>query len=326
VAAEAPCSVLLVRPPQAALHVHDVMARAVASVPVDTPLAEIVERLIRHNVKALPVVDVHRHVVGIITGGDLLRRGDVELRLSIKRELDPGTLRERLGVLARSPKTARDVMTRHVQTIDAEADLATAIGRMAARRVKRLPVIDRDGELIGIVSRADVLRAIAALPEPAHAPEHVLSSVARTVADAATTEVPVVLPDATADEVFAKVLESPLRRVVVARPDGTVLGLISDRDLLARSAPDTRPSLVQRLRGHAAPAVRAHASGRPLTAAAFMAPSLITVRPEDSLVHAVRLMMQHQVKRLVVVDEHGRFRGLVDRREILRLFAGDSRA
>jgi CBS domain-containing protein len=53
-----------------------------------------------------------------------------------------------------------------------------------------------------------------------------------------------------------------------------------------------------------------------------MAPSLITVRPEDSLTHAVRLMMQHQVKRLVVVDEAGRLRGLVDRREILRVLAG----
>jgi len=54
-----------------------------------------------------------------------------------------------------------------------------------------------------------------------------------------------------------------------------------------------------------------------------MAPSLVTVRPEDSLAHAIRLMMQHQVKRLVVVDEDGHFRGLVDRREILRLLAGE---
>lgn len=324
VAAESACSVLLVRPPQAALHVHDVMARAVVSVAADAPLVEVVERLIRGDVKALPVVDARRHVIGIVTGGDLLRRGDVELRVSVKRELDPDTLQERLRAMARSSRTARDMMRRPVHTIDAEADLATAIGRMAARGVKRLPVIDPDGELIGIVSRADVLRAIAALPEPAHAAEHVLPSVGRTVADAATTEVPVVPPDATADEVFAKVLESPLRRVVVARPDGTVLGLISDRDLLARSAPDTRPWLVRLLRGHPVPGRRSDASARPPSAAAFMARSLITVRPGDSLVHAIRLMMQYQVKRLIVVDEHGRFRGIVDRREILRLLAGVS--
>ena len=52
-----------------------------------------------------------------------------------------------------------------------------------------------------------------------------------------------------------------------------------------------------------------------------MAPVLITVRPDESLSHAIRLMIQHQVKRLVVVDEAGRFLGLVDRREVLRSLA-----
>jgi nucleotide-binding universal stress UspA family protein/CBS-domain-containing membrane protein len=326
VAAEAPCSVLLVRPPQAALHVSDIMVRAVVSVPGDAPLADVVGRLVRGEVKALPVIDARRHVVGIVTGGDLLRRGDLELRLSIKRELDRDTLHERLRALSASAKRARDVMTRHVHTIDAEADLATAISRMAALGVKRLPVVDEDGALIGIVTRADLLRAIAALPEPAHGADHVPPTVARTVADAATTEVPLVRPDAPADEVFARVLASPLRRVVVTQPDGTVLGLISDRDLLARSAPDTRSWIVRLLRGHPAPGPRGEAPERPLTASAFMAPLLITVRADDSLVHAIRLMMQHQVKRLIVVDDDGRFRGLIDRREILRVLASQSPA
>jgi nucleotide-binding universal stress UspA family protein/CBS-domain-containing membrane protein len=323
--AEAPCSVLLVRPPQATLHVHDVMARQVVSVTEDAPLADLVERLLRAGVKALPVVDARGHVTGIVTGGDLLARGDVELRLSIKRELDADTLQERLRSLARSPKTANDVMTRHVHTIDAEADLATAITRMAEHRVKRLPVVDRDGALIGIVSRADVLRTIAALPEPAHEAERVTPSGARTVGDATLTDVPVVGPDATADEVLAKVLATPLRRVVVTRPDGTVLGLISDRDLLARSAADSRSWLVRALRGAPRRDRRSETSGRPMTASDLMAPSLITVRPDDSLVHAIRLMMQHRVKRVIVVDDHGRFRGLVDRREVLRVLAGASR-
>jgi nucleotide-binding universal stress UspA family protein/CBS domain-containing protein len=324
VSAEAPCSVLLVRPPQAALHVHDVMARAVVSVPLDAPLAEVVTRLLRAGVKALPVVDARRHVAGIITGGDLLDRGDVELRLSVKRELDPGTLQERVRALSRSPKLARDVMTRHVQTIEAEADLSTAIMRMATQEVKRLPVVDESGVLIGLVSRADVLRAIAALPEPAHETEHIPPTVARAVADAATMDVPVLPPEATADEVLTKLLGTPLRRAVVARPDGTVLGLISDRDLLAGSAADTRPWIVRALRGHPQPRGRTDPAGRPLTASDLMAPSLITVRPEDTLVHAIRLMMQHHVKRLIVVDEQGRFRGLVDRREVLRVLAVES--
>lgn len=325
-AADAPCSVLLVRPPQAALHVRDIMVRAVASVPADAPLAEVVERLLRRDIKALPVVDRRRHLVGIITGGDLLRRGGVGLRLSITRELDPDTLRERLRALSRSGKTARDVMSRHVHTIGPEADLATVIERMARHGIKRLPVVDEDRELIGIVSRADVLRSIAAVPQPPEAGEPPVTGTPRTVAEAATLAVPVVSPDTSADEVLTKLLQHRARPVVVAGADGGVLGVIGDRDFLAHSAPDTRPWLLRVLRGTVGAPTRPERSGGPVTAAELMAPSLITVQPTDSLVHAIRLMIQHRVKRLVVVDEQRRFRGLVDRREVLRVLAGEPRA
>ncbi len=326
VASESPCSVLLVRSPQASLHIADIMTRAVSAVMVDAPLSEVVQFLLRRNVKALPVLDARRHVVGIVTGGDLLSRGELPLRLSVKQELDAVMLGEHLRALARGRRTARDVMTRHVHTIDPDADLATAIRLMATHRVKRLPVVNRDGELVGIVSRADVLRAIAAMPGgPDHA-ERLLPATGRTVADAVTTDVPVVAPDTDGEKVLEAVLASPLRRVAVVDGRGKVLGLISDRDILARSSPDTRPWLVRMLRGLPAggAAKAAGARGGSLTAASLMAPSVITVRPQDSLAHAIRLMMQHQVSRLIVVDDAGCLLGLVDRREILRLLAGES--
>jgi CBS domain-containing protein len=275
------------------------------------------------------VVDARRHVVGTITGGDLLRRGDLDLRLSIQQELGAETLRDRLAALTKSRKSARDVMTHPVRTVEGDVDLATAVRLMAERRVKRLPVVDRRGQLVGIVSRADVLRAIAALPEAPEQAEDRALGRARTVGDAVIAEVPVVSPETLAEEVLVKLLESPLRRVVVVGAAGRVVGLIGDRDLLLRSHPAARPGLLQALtgrRGGSRPeeggAALAGTPGR-LTARELMAPSLITVQPDDSLVHAIRLMMQHQVKRLVVVDEAGRLRGLVDRREVLRALAAE---
>lgn len=324
VATEAPCHVLLVRPQPAVLHVRDVMVRGVSAVSPDTPVGDVVGLLLRRNVKAVPVVDPAQRVVGIVTGGDLLGRGGVELRLSITQELDPAALRERLAQLTASGRTARDVMSHPVQTVDADTDLGAVVRLMAARRVKRLPVVDRRGQLIGIVSRADVLRAIAALPEAPEEAEARPPGLARTVADALTRRVPVVPPEARADEVLVKLLGSPLRRAVVVSADGRVLGLISDRDLLSRSSPDTRPWLLRALTGRGASHRAGEgAAGRGLTARELMAPSLITVRPSDSLGHAIRLMMQHQVKRLVVVDDEGRLQGLVDRREILQALAAE---
>lgn len=321
VAAEATCSALLVRPPQAVLHVADVMTRAVSTVRPETPLAEVVDLLLRRDVKAVPVVDERGHVVGIITGGDLLRRGDLRLRLGLKQDLETDALREHLQALTRSRLTARDVMTRPVRVVSPETDLAAVIDLMARHRVKRLPVVDQRKALVGIVSRADLLRAIAAAPESGSVAPPTVPAVARTVGEAATREVPVLPPTTGADQVLATVLATPLRRVVVADADGRVLGLIGDRDLLARAGPDTRPWLLRVLRGESHRDERSAASAWGLTAADLMAPRLITVRAGDSLAQAIRLMMQHGVKRLVVVDDDGRFLGLVDRREVLRMLA-----
>jgi CBS domain-containing protein/nucleotide-binding universal stress UspA family protein len=331
-ASEAPCAILLVRPPQAVLHVRDVMVRGVSSVTPEATLADVVALLLRRNVKALPVVDARGHVVGLITGGDLLRRGELALRLSVKQDLGDEMLRQRLAEFARSRTRARDVMTHPVHTLEADVDLSAAIRLMAERRLKRLPVVDQDGVLVGLISRADVLRVIAALPEPSEPGERRQPAHARTVGDVVTTGVPVVPPDADAEQVLSKLLDGPLRRVVVVEADGRVLGIISDRDLLLRTSPDTRPWLVRALTGRRAASGAVERGGRltgpagPLTARALMAPSLVTVRPGDSLHTAIRLMMQHQVKRLVVVGETGRLQGLVDRREVLRALAADIQA
>jgi CBS domain-containing protein len=195
---------------------------------------------------------------------------------------------------------------------------------MARHRVKRLPVVDDRRELVGIVSRADVLRAIAAAPEMAATVAPSVPAAARTVGEAASREVPVLPPTASADEVLQAVLATPLRRVVVADREGRVLGLIGDRDLLVRAGRDTRPWLLRVLRGDAHGGARSAARAWGPTAAELAAPRLITVRAGDSLARAIQLMLQHGVKRLIVVDDDGRFRGLVDRREILRMLAGDS--
>jgi CBS-domain-containing membrane protein/nucleotide-binding universal stress UspA family protein len=326
-ASEAPCSVLLVRPPPAVLHVRDVMVRGISSVTPETPVGDVVALLLRRNVKALPVVDGRRPVVGIITGGDLIRRGGLALRLSLKRDLDDETLRQRLVEFARSRTLARAVMTHPVHTIEADVDLRTAIRLMAERRLKRLPVVDREAVLAGLVSRADVLRTIAALPEPPEAADRRLPQHARTVGEITTTDVPSVSPDSDAETVLERLVEHPLRRVVVVGADGRVLGIVSDRDLLLRTSPDSRPWLVRALTGRRAalgpaePGRRGFAPGAPLTARALMAPSLVTVRSDEPLRRAIQLMMQHRVKRLVVIDQAGRLVGLVDRRDLLRSLA-----
>jgi CBS domain-containing protein len=321
VTSEARRAVIVVRPPRIARWVRDIMVRHVSTVPPQTPLAEVVGLLVRQGVKAVPVIDERQRVLGIITGGDLLTRADLEFRLSIQQGLEAEAIAQQLHRMEVGGKIASDVMTPDPRTILADATLLTAIRAMADHRIKRLPVVDTQGCLVGLLSRADVLRVVAAGAEVELEEEAEPSPKARVVSDVTMTEVPTVRPETPIDDVVHLTLSSPSRRVVVTTPEGVVQGIITDRRLLARAAADIQPRFLQAL-GDLIDAVAHWRSVRkPLTASDLMRTDVFTVRAEEPIIHAIQLMMQHQVKRLVVVDAEDRLKGIVDRQTLLQWLA-----
>jgi CBS domain-containing protein/nucleotide-binding universal stress UspA family protein len=320
----ATCSVLVVRKGTSHVRVRDAMSRQVKTVQRDTPLSQVVTLLWREGVKAVPVTENEHRVSGIITGGDLLNRGGMDLRLSLQKTLNPEELKAQLDQLERSGKTAQDVMTTPVVTIQENASLADATSVMATKHIKRLPVVNEAGLLVGILSRIDVLRQIAALgglgePEP-----EVPTGPARIVRDIMIKDVPTVREDASLEEVMTALAASPFRRVVVLDEVGRVAGLISDRELLDRVDAQTRPStlqsLIQRFRfGTGETKKEPHLrEGR---ATDIMISPVAVVTDESSVLEAIRLMVQRGVKRLPVVDAVGQLVGMVDRQSLLRAVA-----
>ena len=144
VAESAGCSVLIARPVFGQYRVQEIMSRDVVTVRPDTPLTEVVELLIRRRVKAMPVLDAGR-VAGIITGGDLLQRAGMGLRLSLQRSLPPAELAEQLQALAAQQKTAADIMSAPAVTVREGARVAEATQLMKRHGVKRLPVVNAAG-------------------------------------------------------------------------------------------------------------------------------------------------------------------------------------
>jgi CBS domain-containing protein len=299
------------------------MTREVASVVVNAPLAEAVEMLIRRDVKALPVVDRHRRVVGIVTGGDLLSRGQLRLRLSVHRDLSAEELAEQLRSLEDSGQTVREVMSHSPLTVGPETPLEEAIHLMATRNLERLPVADDEGRLAGILSCVDVLRQLAATPESLAEAHGEISARARTAGEAMDPDVPVVVSSAPMEAVMRGVLGTPLRRVVVVDQAGKVAGIIVDRDLLAYADPAMRRNILQVLAGRLAPhqageaALRpTHALG-PLTAADVMRRHVYSVTTTTPIIDAIRLMVTRRVKRLVVLDSEERPAGIIDWQRLL---------
>ena len=136
--------------------VQDVMTADVASVLVDTPYAEVVATLATRKVSALPVLDGFNHVIGVVSEADLLHKvefigEDTEIRF-----FQWGT--KKVNRAKANATTAGDLMTAPAVTVQPGVSLVIAAKRMEEAHIKRLPVLDEMGRLIGIVSRRDLLK------------------------------------------------------------------------------------------------------------------------------------------------------------------------
>ncbi|MCW3841571.1 CBS domain-containing protein [Micromonospora yasonensis] len=136
--------------------VDDVMTRDVATVREETPYRQIVDVLIRRGISAVPVVDSFDRVLGVVSEADLLhkveRSGHPDERRVFKGRRRR-TAREKAGALV-----AGDLMTAPAVTTTPPASLPAAARLMDREAVKRLPVLDDLGRLVGIVTRSDLLR------------------------------------------------------------------------------------------------------------------------------------------------------------------------
>lgn len=148
------------------MQVQDVMTRVVTTVGVDDTLAVAIARMLDGRVSGLPVVDGAGHVVGVLTEGDLLRRTETGTshQASGWKAFFLGPTAKAVEYVASHSRRVADLMTREVVSVAEDAPLVEAVSLMEERRIKRLPVL-RGSALVGIISRADLLRALrSALP------------------------------------------------------------------------------------------------------------------------------------------------------------------
>lgn len=135
--------------------VADVMTVDVVTVAADTPYRDIVDTLTGRRVSAAPVVDEQGRVVGVVSEADLLHK--IEL-VGEERERRIFAGRRQRQAQAKAHGTlARDLMSAPAITIDPETSLTAAARRLDEAGVKRLPVTDEQGRLVGIVTRGDLL-------------------------------------------------------------------------------------------------------------------------------------------------------------------------
>jgi CBS domain-containing protein len=134
--------------------VKDVMTKAVVSVNESTPFKEIARLLAEQGVSAVPVVDAQGRVRGMVSEADLMLR---EEGMPEGRALLAG-VRRRREVARMKGRVASDLMSSPAITVGPEAPITEAARQLHRHHLKRLPVIDADGRLVGILSRADLVK------------------------------------------------------------------------------------------------------------------------------------------------------------------------
>lgn len=150
--------------------VRDVMTRNVISVKADDSIMTAAELMLQNRISGLPVVDADGTLIGIVTEGDFLRRRELGTTRQRPKWLQfivgPGRLATEY--VQSAGRKVSDVMTPEPLTIGEDASLDEVVELMERHRVKRLPVT-RGGKVVGIISRANLLHALASMA-PAAAP------------------------------------------------------------------------------------------------------------------------------------------------------------
>ena len=251
----------------------------------------------------------------MISSADLVQRGGLGARLELLSAMsDPA----RQGFLGQIPsRRVGEIMSKDPATVRTTDSVATATRLMADRKIKRLPVVDGDGRLAGILARSDVLRAVGeTFPrDVAAAGEH---PGALTVGELMRTEAPVVRGGADLAVLLDVVVSTRLNRAIVVDDDDRVIGVVTDADILKAVDPSASVGIVGALM---------RTAGRPptvrITAREVIARPPVTVATDTPIAEGARVMTEKRFKILCVVDEDGRLLGIVDRADLLRA-AGDA--
>ena len=169
------------------MRAHQIMTRKLATVKADTPILEAANLMLQHHISGLPVVDDTGRLIGIVSEGDFMRRVEIGTQGPRIRWLDflMGAGKSAVDFVREHGRKVGEIMTRDgLFTVTEDTPLEDLVRLMERQHVKRLPVV-RDDTLVGIVTRSDLLRAVASLarevPDPTADDDHIRGRVIASI-------------------------------------------------------------------------------------------------------------------------------------------------
>jgi len=169
------------------MRAHQIMTRPAISVTPDTTILEAANMMLQRHISGLPVVDSAGALVGIVSEGDFIRRSEINTgrKRSKFMKFILGAGREAAEFVHEHGSKVGEIMTPEPLTINEDTDLEQIVELMEKNNVKRLPVT-RGNNLVGIVTRSNLLQAVASLardiPDPTADDDHIRNRIINTLA------------------------------------------------------------------------------------------------------------------------------------------------
>lgn len=168
------------------MRAHQVMNRRVITVTPDTSIVDAANIMLRQHISGLPVVDAAGKLVGIVSEGDFLRRGEIGTQKKRGRWLSflVGPGRSAADFVHAQGRKVGEVMTHEPLTVTEETPLEDIVELMERNHVKRLPVL-RNNKMVGIITRSNLLQAVASLardiPDPTADDDHIRNRIIQSI-------------------------------------------------------------------------------------------------------------------------------------------------
>jgi len=300
------------------IKIREIMTPNPISINVKSPIGEAIKMLYDQVFKSLPVVDSEKHLLGVITSSDLVNQGILPFYLPLLDKTDV----DRRDLLNKAYEVSvSDVMSKPAVTINQDATAQEAANLMTSRRIKRLPVVDDQGKLVGMISRIDLIAAAIHIKAREETLEHP-SQISRStkVSDIMYTQVPTVDLGTPILDVVKELLESPLHRLIVVDQQNKVKGIIGSSDLIDAVSGQDRAGIMETLRAQILRDERSIEHIRKIrarTAEDIMNREVVCVSADANVHNAAELMVRQRKKILPVVDSSEKLVGVIARDEIL---------
>ncbi|EFO78961.1 CBS domain-containing protein [Oscillochloris trichoides DG-6] len=292
--------------------VGDVMRKPAPTAASEANVSTALALLIKHRLSALPISDEEGRLVGLLSEQELAWRLGLRLPLNLFGHLTPDE-RDTL-VAPRINRPLREVMSAEPRSVSIFTSLPQALVTMVEWGYPHVPVVDREGKVVGIIGQEDVLRVVVEQEPPASS-NVTAAEPPTTVAMVMQTLTPQLSLGQTLGLALEQLVAKPSRRILITDSAGTLRGTLDLGGVLPQLNTEVRAALMAALHTPQPGAFKLSPQ-QPIDA--FVQPDPPTVRPEMPISQAAQRLLELGHESLPVVDSEQRLLGIIARGGLVR--------